>query len=149
MRLLYTTFEMSSVTRVIGFALALCAGVLLACATRGSSFDVDSVGKIEPGITTQAEVREWFGNPTSIKVRGSGGNEWRYLYEEEKRHDTRTLTKIGRFFASIFGHRVYAPPVDVAYAKTTRYTLNVQFDDFGQVIDYDYERRELPSHRVY
>jgi len=130
---------------VCGAALVMLA----ACATRGDRFNVDAVPKIIPGYTNQEEVLAWFGEPNSVRVWGSGGAEWGYVNEQEERRDTRTLTKIGRSIASIFGVRTYFPPVDVAYANTTRDALAVQFDAEGTVVDYTYERKEVPSRRVY
>ncbi len=130
-------------------ACGVAVVLLVACTTRGERFNVDAVPKIIPGYTNQVEVQRWFGEPSSVRVRGTGGAEWRYAYEQEQRHDTRTLTKIGRSIASIFGVRTYLPPVDVAYAQTTRDSLAVEFDDDGIVIDYTYERKEFPTRRVY
>ncbi len=137
------------VPRAVGSSCGITLILLLACATRGDRFNADAVPKIIPGVTSQMEVQRWFGKPNSVRVWGSGGSEWRYVYEAEQRHDTRTITKIGRSLASIFGHRTYFPPLDVAYSKTTRDSLEVQFDAEGTVIDYNYERQEFPPRRVY
>ncbi len=130
-------------------ACAIALLVCIACASRGDRFNVDAVPKIIPGYTTMAEVKELFGEPNTVRVWGSGGAEWGYVYEEETRRDTRSITKIGRSIASIFGVHTYFPPVDVAYSNTTRDTLEVIFDHEGTVIDYTYERKEVPTHKVY
>jgi outer membrane protein assembly factor BamE (lipoprotein component of BamABCDE complex) len=122
---------------------------LLACTTRGSAFDPDSVVRIEPGYSTQEHVRRIFGNPVALQTTAYGQTKWQYLYEETRRKDTRTLTKIGRSVASIFGIRVYLPPVDVAYETTIRHELHVLFGPDGIVEDYAYNRREIPSRRIY
>ena len=121
----------------------------LACATRGRAFDSDSVVKIEPGFTTQEQVRRWFGEPVGTEVTGWGGVRWRYLHEERTRRDTGTITKIGRSIASILGRRVYLPPVDVAYENVTRHELVVFFGEDGVVEDYRYDRQDMPTRRVY
>jgi outer membrane protein assembly factor BamE (lipoprotein component of BamABCDE complex) len=121
----------------------------LACATRGRAFDADSVVKIEPGYTTMEQVRSWFGEPVAIQVSSWGGAHWSYLHEEQTRRDTGTITKIGRSIASILGQRVYWPPVDIAYENQTRHELEVIFDPDGIVEDYAYERRDVPTRRVY
>ncbi len=130
-------------------ATAVVLVACLACASRGDRFNVDAVPKIIPGYTTQAEVQELFGEPNSVRVWGSGGAEWGYVYQQETRRDTRSISKIGRSIASIFGVRTYLPPVDVAYSNTTRDSLKVIFDHDGTVIDYTYERKEVPTHKVY
>jgi outer membrane protein assembly factor BamE (lipoprotein component of BamABCDE complex) len=139
----------ADVPRTVRTGCGVTLILLLACATRGDRFNVDAVPKIIPGVTSQMEVQRWFGKPNSVRVWGSGGAKWRYVYEEEQHRDTRTITKIGRSLASIFGHRTYIPPVDVAYSKTTRDSLEVQFDAEGTVIDYSYERQAFPTRRVY
>jgi outer membrane protein assembly factor BamE (lipoprotein component of BamABCDE complex) len=123
--------------------------VALACTTRGRRFSADDVPRIRPGVTTQEDVRRLFGAPASVRVTASGGSRWSYVYEEETRRDTRTLTKIGVSIASIFGARVYIPPVDLAYETRTRHRLDVWFDGASVVEDYTYEREDVPTRRVY
>jgi outer membrane protein assembly factor BamE (lipoprotein component of BamABCDE complex) len=131
------------------WAVALLALVcLLACATRGARFDADALPRIRPGRTTESEIRAWFGSPLGVRVNSSGATVWSYLYEETKRRDTGTLTKIGASIASILGSRVFIPPVDIAYEMTTRHELEVLFRE-GVVADYTYERRETPARVVY
>jgi outer membrane protein assembly factor BamE (lipoprotein component of BamABCDE complex) len=127
------------------------AGLLLAlaCSTRGRAFEPDSVVRIEPGWSTQEDIRRWFGAPVSVKTSAYGGARWKYIHEETTRRDTRTLTKIGRSITSILGSRVYVPPVDVAYENATRHELAVVFGPDGVVEDYTYERRDVPTRRVY
>ena len=122
---------------------------LVACATRGQRFDPDSVLKIQPEISTQQDVKRWFGQPTSLRSSGNGASEWVYLYEERTTRDTGTLTKIGRSIASILGARVFYPPIDVRYENVSRHELRVVFDREGVVRDYSYERTDLPSKTVY
>jgi outer membrane protein assembly factor BamE (lipoprotein component of BamABCDE complex) len=123
--------------------------LILACASQGRRFNADAVPLITPGVTTQARVSELFGRPTSVRMRGSGGSEWVYVYSETTTRDTGTLTRIGRSIGSIFGTRTYLPPVDVSYSNTTRHTLKVQFDASETVVDYTYELHETPTRRVY
>jgi outer membrane protein assembly factor BamE (lipoprotein component of BamABCDE complex) len=145
------------ILRASGLVAGLAAIALLAgswvlpsgCASRGARFDVDLLPRIERGVTTRAEIRAWFGRPVSERAWGSGGSTWRYFHEEETRHDTGMLRRIVRSIASIFGLRVFVPPLDIAYTNTVRHELEVFFDDEGLVEDYVYEREETPSKRVY
>ncbi len=124
-------------------ALVACA---LACATSGRAFDVDSIPKIRPGATTQAEVERWFGRPSGTSVRGSAGTvSWRYDHSETHERSTRTLTRIGWFLATLAGRRVIVPPVDVGYSNTVRHRLEVEFRSDGVVRDYHYQREETPT----
>ncbi len=129
--------------------LVLLALLALACASSGTKFDADSVPRIRPEQSTEADVRKIFGEPTSIAVAGTGGARWRYFYEETTTRDTGTLTKIGRSIASVFGFGMFWPPVDIAWEKRTRHDLVVFFDSEGVVRDYTYERTEVPTRRVY
>jgi outer membrane protein assembly factor BamE (lipoprotein component of BamABCDE complex) len=140
------TFRPAVPRLLIALSTALVLG---GCATRGTPFDVDSVTKIQRGKSTEQDVQRWFGTPTSSGFSGSGRKTWRYLHEERRSRDTGTITKIGRSVASIFGMRVFVPPVDVAFEETTRHRLLVVFGPDGRVADYAYERETIPSRRVY
>ena len=137
---------MTAVPRV---ALAALVVIAFGCSSTGRRFDPDSVPKIRPGVTTARDVQRWFGEPTSVETRGTGGMTWGYRYETQQRRDTRTITKIGRSIASIFGWRTFFPPVDVAYSNRTRHNLRVYFDENSVVRDYTYNRTDEPSQRVY
>jgi hypothetical protein len=104
------------------------------------------VPKIRPGVTTQAEVKRWFGEPTGTSVRGSDGAvSWRYEHRETRERSTRTITRIGWFLASLAGWRMIIPPVDVGYSNTIQHRLDVDFRPDGIVRDYAYHREETPS----
>jgi hypothetical protein len=130
------------------FIGSLVLAVLLGCATRGSRFDVDSVGRIRPGITTQEDVRRWFGAPGLIRQHASGRTGWGYEFEERRTHSTSSISKVLRFVASILGWRYFFPPVDVTYEESTRHSLSVLFKD-GVVVDFTYERQVTPSRRIH
>jgi outer membrane protein assembly factor BamE (lipoprotein component of BamABCDE complex) len=138
---------MRAFPRVLPALTVLC--LALACATSGTKFDPDSIPRIQPERTTQADVRRIFGEPTSIAVAGTGGARWRYYYEETTTRSTNTLTRIGQSIASIFGFGMFWPPVDIAWEKSTRHDLVIFFDSEGIVRDYTYERTEVPTRRVY
>jgi outer membrane protein assembly factor BamE (lipoprotein component of BamABCDE complex) len=107
------------------------------------------VPKIRPEISTRADVERWFGDPQTVSTTGSGHSRWTYLYEERTTRDTRTITKIWRSIASVFGGRIFVPPVDVAYENVSRHRLVVWFDSSGTVADYTYARTDLPKKRIY
>ena len=130
-------------------ALAILGLLVAACATRGRDFDVDRVPHLRPGTTTQQEVTTWFGEPLGVRVDAGHGVRWHYLYEEEVRKDTGILGRIARAVGAVFGQRVITSPVNVADVDRTRHDLRVWFDREGVVRDYSYERRDIPSTRVY
>ena len=130
---------------------ALALGIVLACgcASSGNRFDPDSVVRIRPGHTTQAQVQKIFGSPVSVRARGTGGSVWSYDYTEEINRDTGMLSRIGVWIAVMLGSRPIYSPVNVAYKNTIRHKLTVVFDPSGVVDDYEYERTDKPSKRVY
>ena len=129
--------------------LALLLVVGVGCSTTGRSFDVNGVTAIEPGHTTDHEVRDMFGAPSSVQVRGRGGATWSYRFSETQTQDTRVLTRIGAWLARFFGYRTYGSPVNVQHSNEIKHQLVVYFRDDGVVDDYAYERTETPSTRVY
>jgi outer membrane protein assembly factor BamE (lipoprotein component of BamABCDE complex) len=133
---------------------ALLAGGLLVvasagCASRGSSFDIDKIPRIEEGVTTREQVDGWFGTPVTIKQRVSGFATYRYLHEESTSRDTGFFSRIGAFIAGFFGYRGRGAPVNVRYKNTVRHELVLLFDPEGVVTRYGYERTEIPSKQVY
>ena len=121
----------------------------LGCATRGTAFDVDKLPLIEEGVTTRAEIEQWFGRPITVRSRPSGFAIYRYFHEEETRRDTGFFSRIGRMVAALLGRPGVVPPVDVEYKNTVRHELVVLFDPDGIVTEAGYERTEIPSKRVY
>jgi outer membrane protein assembly factor BamE (lipoprotein component of BamABCDE complex) len=136
-------------TRLLAGALAFVLALGLGCATRGSKFDVDKLPLIEEGVTTRAQIEAWFGRPITVRSRPSGFATYRYLHEEETRHDTGFLSRIGRMVAALLGRPGVVSPVDVEYKNTVRHELVVLFNPEGIVVDSGYERTEIPSKRVY
>ena len=126
-----------------------CAALLAGCATRGAAFDADKIPRIEEGVTTRAEVEEWFGMPVSIQQRSSGFAIYRYLHEETRSRDSGVLSRIGRFIGRFFGRRGVASPVNVRYENTVRTELVLLFDPDGVVSHFNYERTEIPSREIY
>ncbi len=134
------------VLRRISALLLVLALVSTGCSTAGRRFSPDLVPYIERGESTQQDVRRWFGEPTSVRVRGSGLSAWTYTYEERKRGDTRTITRliswIGRLFGGFWSW--WMPPFGVSYEVVTRHRLVVFFDEEGIATEYEYSREELP-----
>lgn len=122
---------------------------LAACATRGAELSQDHISHIQRGVTTEQEVRDWFGTPISYDVDSGGRERWLYLHEETTRRDTGSITKIAASIASLLGGRIFRPPVDVAYENRVREELEVYFDPRGVVSYYRYAREEIPTRRVY
>ena len=136
---------------VAGRALLVAATLAFAvgCATRGTAFDVDKLPLIEEGVTTRAEIEQWFGPPIKVRSRPSGFAMYRYFYEEETRRDTGFFSRIGSLIAALLGFPGVRSPVDVEYKNTVSHELVLLFDPDGIVTKVGYERTEIPSKRVY
>jgi hypothetical protein len=127
---------------------SLALALLVGCATHGNRFDVDSVDRITPGVSTEEDLRRWFGAPTLIRQHASGRTGWGYEFHETQTRSTTTISKILRFVGAILGWRYLNPPLDLTYEKSTRHSLSVLFQE-GVVVDFTYEREVTPSKRVY
>jgi hypothetical protein len=119
------------------------------CASSGRSFATDKIPRIELGHTTSQQIHDWFGEPISVRTRGSGGSTWQYDHIDTETADTGMATRIGASLSRVFGGPWVRSPVNVAYSNTTRHRLVVRIDSDGLVNDYTYERTERPSKRVY
>lgn len=83
-------------------AILFAALLLSACNTvqLGHDFDVGVfAAKVEQGVTTQAQVKNWLGEPTSVGVSmgvdGARFDEWAYYYGEGELADmSRAKVKI-------------------------------------------------------
>jgi outer membrane protein assembly factor BamE (lipoprotein component of BamABCDE complex) len=137
-----------SVLRRVSALLLVLALVSTACSTTGRRFSPDLVPFIERGKSTQQDVRRWFGEPASVRVRGSGVSAWTYMYEERKRGDTRTITRLISWIGGLFGHFWWMPPFGVSYEVVTRHRLVVFFDEEGVATEYEYSREEVPITQV-
>ncbi len=64
------------------FSMVLLIAVLAAgCSTVGKEFDSSKVGNIKKDVTTQSEIRQWFGLPFK-EGRENGQINWTYQYDE-------------------------------------------------------------------
>ncbi len=100
------------------FAILLFVSLLAACTTFqvGHDFDVGIFAtKIQPGVTTQADVRSWLGDPSGVGVSvesdGQHLDQWNYYYAEG---DMSNM------------------------AKTKMKILQVKFDKQGKVRSYNW-----------
>ena len=107
---------MISISRISFFVLSFF--LLSACSTVkvGRDFDVGVfAAKLEQGVTTQAQIRSWLGEPTSVGVSlstdGTSYDEWDYYYAE-------------------------GPLADMSTAKVK--ILQIKFDKAGKVRGYNW-----------
>ena len=86
---------MINFSRIVVIFLSIL--LLSACGTVkvGRDFDVGVfAAKLEQGVTTQAQIRSWLGEPTSVGVSlatdGTSYDEWDYYYAEGELADMST-----------------------------------------------------------
>ncbi len=137
------------VKRVCVVGISLC---FVACTSlkTGRQVSPDTVGELERGVTTQAEVQRAFGTPTFRKVGSEGNSVWRYSYEEVRVKDTGTLTRV----LCTFGVLIQVPACifnGVSYRNgvTTRDELTITFDEELVVASYTYAHEEIPVSGTY
>ena len=129
-------------------ALLICV-LALGCASRGVPFDREQVSHIEVGRTDESQLLEWFGEPQTMRSRPSGFSSWRYMHEAQEIRSTRSVMRVLRSIGQFFRLGWLFAPVHVEYRNTVRHELVVALDPAGVVIDYAYERTEIPSKQVF
>ena len=106
------------VKRLMIFSVAL---MLAACASAGKPIDKTHMDEIANGVQTKAQIRQWFGEPYTVKTGLTGhpgGCVERWTYEYAK--------------ARGFGNVTYSE------------VLVVDFDPDGKVCDHAYSKTGNP-----
>ncbi|MBI5659586.1 MAG: outer membrane protein assembly factor BamE [Nitrosomonadales bacterium] len=87
---------MFSISRTVSMAIITLS--LAACATVQAGRDFDALSfeaKVERGITTQEQVRGWFGTPSntgvSVDTGGDRFDEWTYYFASGRLSDTSVM----------------------------------------------------------
>ena len=79
-----------------GLVLSLVAAVLLSGCVSGNRFTTGQVSRIETGVTTELELLESFGKPTSFHIHSDGSKtlswSWSYAALGWVRSGAETLT---------------------------------------------------------
>ena len=110
------------------------------------------IGRLAPsptGVLHLGNARTFLLAWLSVRSRGSGLSIWRYDFVETETADTRTASRVGAALSRIFGGPSVSSPVNVAYSNEIRHRLTVFIGPDDVVRDYEYERTERPSKRVY
>jgi outer membrane protein assembly factor BamE (lipoprotein component of BamABCDE complex) len=112
----------ASLTKVVFKCVvgALCSIVLFGCATVGSKQITrdEIVSQIKEGESTQAEVRELLGEPSSVSFTDTEEEIWTYCY-------SRSVTRATTFIPVV---NIFAGGSDVQ-----NYTLTIRFTKEGVV----------------
>jgi outer membrane protein assembly factor BamE (lipoprotein component of BamABCDE complex) len=88
--------------------------MLFGCATHGNEQirDQERVSKIQPGITTKAEVTELVGKPSEVTFSDDGDETWKYILTKAQMRASSLIPIVGLFAGG---------------ADTQTYTLTVRF----------------------
>jgi hypothetical protein len=62
------------------FIVGLLSACLLGCATRGRPYDDGKVAMIKKDVTTEAELVDWFGPPSSRAMGADGAKALRWTF---------------------------------------------------------------------
>jgi len=74
-----------------------------ACTTsRGTQFDETQISKIEKGKTTQAQILDLLGEPSSKGVNTDGKTQWKYEYSQLTAYFVTTSEKITKILTITF-----------------------------------------------
>jgi hypothetical protein len=58
--------------------------LISACVSVGNSFNLERTEQIRKGVTTKANLIQWFGKPNSITRKGDGTQVLAWIYQESK-----------------------------------------------------------------
>jgi outer membrane protein assembly factor BamE (lipoprotein component of BamABCDE complex) len=108
--------------QVIKFSVIAITMLVLGCtSTYGSKIEPEDIDKIEKGVTTETQVREWFGKPTLTQTDTEGYKMIQYAYGEATNNQAAYIPVVGAFFSKS----------DAAYS-----TLAIEIDGNGLVKNY-------------
>ena len=134
-----STLAVAPLVAVLGAAV-----LALGCASGGGSrVSADKVAQIQVGQTTQTQIEQWFGEPTSRSFSATEGETW--VYDQ----GASTTERAGRGFGgALLGAASSAagpagglvPGGGSSSSEST--TLSIVFDRQGRVADYSYASQQ-------
>jgi hypothetical protein len=118
-----------------------------ACAVQRPSVDPIAVARIRRGVTTQSDIRNWFGEPTGRSASGSGSTSWVYETGAGANDNVRLLGNVTSDLATIAGTKVPSSARSLSATATSGppERLEVQFDASGAVTDFQYNQGGVAS----
>lgn len=99
----------------------------------------EDLARIEVGVTSQHQVREWFGEPDAMKTNGMGGAHWIYIRREPPGW---AAPLVNAFDAVVEKVIVFIPPKQPRGRSENdiRDVLRFEFAPTGALKKYSYER---------
>lgn len=110
--------------------LSVCILSLVGCASAGKNFDSRKVPQIEKGRTTEAELVQMFGEPTSRGLKTGGIKTLSWVYAESRVKGETFIPFAGAFLGG---------------TDTKTKTLIVALASDGTVSDYEYSGGDLEA----
>lgn len=102
-------------------AIAISVFVIGCTSTYGTKIEPEDIDKIQKGVTTETQVREWFGKPTLTQTDTEGYKMIQYAYGEATSNRAGYIPYVGSLFSKS----------DAAYS-----TLAIEIDGNGVVKNY-------------
>ena len=108
--------------QVIRFSVIAITMFVLGCtSTYGTKIEAEGIDKIEVGVTTEAQVLEWFGKPTLTQTDTDGYKMIQYAYGEATNNQAGYIPVVGSLFSK---------------SDTASSTLAIEIDGNGLVKNY-------------
>jgi outer membrane protein assembly factor BamE (lipoprotein component of BamABCDE complex) len=104
----------------VALIFSICV-MLCGCASVGTQINQAQTEQIKKGVTTREECIQWFGDPTSVAIDGSGRHTATWIYSEAKNRAQNFIPVVGL--------------IDYKLDTKTQ-TLTVVFDDHDVVVDF-------------
>lgn len=70
---------------------------LAGCASTGRKMDMTKMGDIQKGVTTRAELIEWFGSPQSVGLDAEGRSIAQWIYVHASSQGQNFIPVVGAF----------------------------------------------------
>jgi hypothetical protein len=116
--------------------ILVCLLSATACASPQPKLSRDRVAAVERGVTTQEQIRTWFGEPTGLELAADGSSTWRYEYERSEvaragrsRTALCTANRLPYLQSLLFWFRV-CDEVRVVEEMVLSFTVNLVVDTF-------------------
>jgi outer membrane protein assembly factor BamE (lipoprotein component of BamABCDE complex) len=126
---------------ILWLAIVLVIG---ACATTESLPTAAVASRIEPGITSQQQVRLWLGEPDAVRVDSLGAARWKYGVDEERGRVEVWREHLHRWVfqpvSVFFDRHVFYPPLGAKAKKPKSGALSVAFGPDGVVTEFAFQK---------
>lgn len=110
--------------------IILLALSIVACASVGVQVDSAKVEEIEKGVTTEQEIKETFGNPSSSGITSDGELFYMYTFARSTTNAATFIPVVGLFAGG---------------SNTDMETLQIWFDTEQRVREYHFNKSNMET----